>query len=76
MNRSDEYALVAVQGPAAANIVQSVTGAKLGLLKYYHFVEGTVGGNPLLDQSNRLHGRGRLRALSCGGRRAGVGCNS
>lgn len=44
MNRSDEYALVAVQGPTAANIVQSVTGAKLGLLKYYHFVEATVGG--------------------------------
>jgi aminomethyltransferase len=44
INRSDEYALIAVQGPAAANIVQSVSGAKLGLLKYYHFVEGTVGG--------------------------------
>ena len=28
----------------AAAIVQSLTGAKLGLVKYYHFVEGTVAG--------------------------------
>lgn len=43
-DRSDDYALLAVQGPKAAEIVQSLTGAKLGLLKYYHFVEGTVAG--------------------------------
>lgn len=43
-NRSDDYALLAVQGPKAATIVQSLTGAKLETLKYYHFVEGTVAG--------------------------------
>ena len=43
-DRSADYALLAVQGPAAAAIVQSLTGAKLGLVKYYHFVEGTVAG--------------------------------
>ena len=43
-DRSDDYALLAVQGPKAAEIVQSLTGAKLGLLKYYHFSEGTVAG--------------------------------
>lgn len=43
-DRSDDYALLAVQGPRAAEIVQALTGAKLGLLKYYHFVEGTVAG--------------------------------
>jgi aminomethyltransferase len=43
-DRSADYALLAVQGPRAADIVQSITGAKLGLLKYYHFVEGTVAG--------------------------------
>jgi aminomethyltransferase len=43
-DRSDDYALLAVQGPRAAEIVQSLTGAKLGLLKYYHFAEGTVAG--------------------------------
>lgn len=43
-NRSDDYALVAIQGPKAAQIVQGLTGAKLDLVKYYHFVEGTVAG--------------------------------
>lgn len=44
VDRSEDYALLAVQGPAAAAIVQGLTGAKLGLLKYYHFLEGTVAG--------------------------------
>jgi aminomethyltransferase len=43
-NRSEDYALLAVQGPKAAEIVQSLTGAKLGAVKYYHFAEGTVAG--------------------------------
>ncbi len=43
-DRSADYALLALQGPQAAAIVQSLTGAKLGLVKYYHFIEGTVAG--------------------------------
>ena len=43
-DRCADYALLAVQGPRAAGIVQSLTGAKLGVVKYYHFVEGTVAG--------------------------------
>jgi aminomethyltransferase len=43
-DRSADFALVAVQGPRAAAIVQSLTGAKLGLVKYYHFSEATVAG--------------------------------
>jgi aminomethyltransferase len=43
-DRSAETALLAVQGPKAAEIVQSLTGAKLGLIKYYHFGEATVAG--------------------------------
>ena len=43
-DRCDDYALIAVQGPRAAEIVQTLTGAKLGLVKYYHFMEGTVAG--------------------------------
>jgi aminomethyltransferase len=43
-DRSDDYALLAIQGPRAAEIVQSLTSAKLGLVKYYHFTEGTVAG--------------------------------
>jgi aminomethyltransferase len=43
-DRSADYALLAIQGPRAAEIVQSLTGAKLGGLGYYHFCEGTVAG--------------------------------
>src|SRR4051812_10650396 len=43
-DRSEEFGLLAIQGPRAAEIVQSLTGAKLGAVKYYHFVEGTVAG--------------------------------
>lgn len=43
-DRSDDYALLAVQGPQAAKIVQTLTGAKLPILRYYHFQEGTVAG--------------------------------
>jgi glycine cleavage system T protein len=43
-DRSDDYALLAIQGPRSAEIVQSLTGAKLGALGYYHFCEGTVAG--------------------------------
>ncbi len=43
-DRCADYALLAIQGPRAAEIVQTLTGAKLGLVKYYHFTEGTVAG--------------------------------
>ncbi|MCC6416582.1 MAG: glycine cleavage system aminomethyltransferase GcvT [Opitutaceae bacterium] len=43
-DRSEDYALLAVQGPAAAGIVQALSGAKLDAVKYYHCVEGTVAG--------------------------------
>ncbi len=43
-DRCADYALLAVQGPRAAEIVQSLTGTKLGLVKYYHFTEATVAG--------------------------------
>lgn len=43
-DRSEDYALVAIQGPKAVEILQGLTGARLGLVKYYHFIEGTVAG--------------------------------
>ena len=43
-DRSSDYAQLAVQGPQAAAIVQSLTGVKLDLIKYYHFAEGVVAG--------------------------------
>ncbi|WP_404420737.1 glycine cleavage system aminomethyltransferase GcvT [Nibricoccus sp. IMCC34717] len=44
VDRSDETALVALQGPKAAEILQSVCANDLGALKYYHFTTGTVAG--------------------------------
>jgi aminomethyltransferase len=43
-DRSDAYALLAVQGPRAAGIVQRLTDARLEHLRYYHFTEGAVAG--------------------------------
>jgi aminomethyltransferase len=43
-DRSESTALIAIQGPRAAEIVQCLTGAKLGTIRYYHFAEGTVAG--------------------------------
>jgi aminomethyltransferase len=43
-DRSAATALLAVQGPRAASIVQSLTDTPLDSVKYYHFVEGTVAG--------------------------------
>jgi aminomethyltransferase len=45
-DRSGATALLAVQGPLAAGIVQSLTEARLDLVKYYHFTEGKVAGIP------------------------------
>ncbi len=47
-DRSEGCALLAVQGPRAAGIVQSLTESKLDLVKYYHFTNGTVAGVPCL----------------------------
>jgi len=43
-DRSADYALLALQGPSAVAIVESLTDARLDQLKYYHFTEGTVAG--------------------------------
>lgn len=47
-DRSEEYALLAVQGPRAAGIVQRLTNARLEGLRYYHFAEGAVAGVPCI----------------------------
>jgi aminomethyltransferase len=44
VNSSSRYALIAVQGPAAAGIVQSLTGVDLASIKYYWFGTGEVAG--------------------------------
>jgi aminomethyltransferase len=44
VNSSSRYALLAVQGPAAAAIVQQLTTVELGAIKYYWFAHGEVAG--------------------------------
>jgi aminomethyltransferase len=43
-DRCADYALLALQGPRSLEILQSLTGAKLGGIGYYHFADGTVAG--------------------------------
>ena len=41
---SDETALLAVQGPAAAGILSGITNLKVPDILYYHFARGTIAG--------------------------------
>lgn len=41
---SDAIGLLAVQGPASAEILQGLTSLDLGTIQYYHFAEGEVAG--------------------------------
>ncbi len=44
VNRSDDYAQIAVQGPKAADIVQRLSAANVKSVKTYHFISGAVAG--------------------------------
>ena len=43
---SDDVALLALQGPKATGILQTLTSVDLAAIKYYHFAVGTVAGIP------------------------------
>ncbi len=43
-NSSDDIALLAVQGPKATELLQSLTDVKLEAIKFYHFEKGTFAG--------------------------------
>lgn len=43
-NLSDDYALLAIQGPKAAEAMQSLTSVNLSDIKYYHFEVGDFAG--------------------------------
>lgn len=43
-NRSDDYALLALQGPKAVEILQGLTDTDLSSIRYYRFALGTVDG--------------------------------
>jgi aminomethyltransferase len=42
VNTSSRYALIAIQGPAAQTVLQSLTGVDLAAIKYYWFTTGEV----------------------------------
>ena len=42
VNTSSRYALLALQGPAAADVLQTLTGVNLAPIKYYWFMTGEV----------------------------------
>lgn len=44
INRSDEYSLLAIQGPKAVEALQSLTTVDLAAIKYYHFTIGNFAG--------------------------------
>ncbi|MFV1979898.1 MAG: glycine cleavage system aminomethyltransferase GcvT [Rhodothermia bacterium] len=44
VNQSDEYGLIAVQGPDSTAVVQALTAVDLGTLKFYHFARSGDGG--------------------------------
>ncbi|HEU0107207.1 MAG TPA: glycine cleavage system aminomethyltransferase GcvT [Vicinamibacteria bacterium] len=46
-NRSDDYALIALQGPRAQEILRPLTTLDLGGLKYYHFADVEVDSHPV-----------------------------
>jgi aminomethyltransferase len=48
VNRSDDYAQIAVQGPRALGVLQPLTRTPLAEIKYYRFVEGEVEGVPAI----------------------------
>lgn len=47
-DRSADYGQLAIQGPQAVALVQTLTHAKLSEIKYYHFANGVVAGVPCL----------------------------
>ena len=47
-DRTDEIALLALQGPRAAAILAPLTDVDLEALRYYHFAEGHIDGVPAL----------------------------
>lgn len=47
-NRSDDYSLLAVQGPKSIETLQKLTSTDLASISYYGFAEGTLAGVPMI----------------------------
>ncbi len=47
-DKSDEIALLAIQGPFSLNVLQKLTDVDLSSVQYYHFVRSNVVGIPMI----------------------------
>lgn len=47
-DKSDAYALLAVQGPKSLQTLQKLTSVDLSKIEYYHFTRGAVAGVPMI----------------------------
>ena len=45
---SDDFSLLAIQGPKSSDTLQKLTSVALANLEYYHFTRGTVAGVPMI----------------------------
>lgn len=48
INASDDYSLLAIQGPKSLETLQKLTSTNLSTIEYYHFVEGEIAGVPAI----------------------------
>jgi aminomethyltransferase len=65
-NVSSEYAQLAIQGPRAAEILQSLTSTDLASIKYYHFAAGLVAGFPCILSRTGYTGEDGFELYSAG----------
>jgi aminomethyltransferase len=47
-NVSDDYSLLAIQGPHSRDLLQKLTDVPLAAIEYYHFTRGNVAGVPMI----------------------------
>ena len=58
-NVSDDYSLLALQGPKAINLLQKLTNENLAAIKFYHFIIGDLGNlNDVIISSTGYTGSG------------------
>ncbi len=78
IERLDDRALLALQGPAAAAVLERLT-AGVALMPFMTAAEVTLAGHPCLVSALRLYRRGRVRDFALGGgtrRRWPNGCSA
>src|SRR6201992_1741343 len=71
-DRTDEYALIALQGPAAVGILAPLTDLDLGEVKYYAGYPGTVAGRPVFVARTGYTGEDGFELFTSAGDAAAV----